>query len=108
MKPLKFDQSLIESILSGSKTTTWRLFDDKNLSEGDELDCINKQTGESFAHAAITRVFEKPLGEVTDEDYRGHERYTSDQEMYETFSKFYNRPVDKTTLVKIVEFKLVK
>jgi hypothetical protein len=32
MKTLKFYDNLIPLILSGEKTSTWRIFDDKNLS----------------------------------------------------------------------------
>jgi hypothetical protein len=37
MKTLKFRKTLSELILKGEKTATWRLFDDKNLKEGDEI-----------------------------------------------------------------------
>ena len=46
MKSLKFYKDSIGSILNGAKTSTWRLFDDKNLQVGDELKFINKETGD--------------------------------------------------------------
>jgi hypothetical protein len=45
MKTLKFTTELCEQILCGVKTATWRLFDDKDLPVGDELQFINKETG---------------------------------------------------------------
>jgi hypothetical protein len=34
MKTLKFKPHLVEQILTGTKTSTWRLFDDKNIMGG--------------------------------------------------------------------------
>ncbi|QQR79156.1 MAG: ASCH domain-containing protein [Candidatus Moraniibacteriota bacterium] len=56
MKTLKFTDSLSKLVLSGAKTSTWRMFDDKALSVGDELSFINKSTGEEFAQARIVTV----------------------------------------------------
>ena len=106
MKTLKFKSYLVEPILNKTKTATWRLFDDKNLSEGDKLEFINSDTMEKFAIATITAAAEKPFCELTDEDWAGHEKYNSDNEMYEAFSKFYNKKVDKNTPVKIISFVL--
>lgn len=54
MKTLKFTSHLSEKILKGDKTSTWRLFDDKDLKEEDELIFINKETNEEFGTAKIT------------------------------------------------------
>ena len=35
MKLVKFRDYLVPLVLSGEKDSTWRLFDDKGLSEGD-------------------------------------------------------------------------
>lgn len=59
-------------ILSGDKTTTWRLFDDKDLRVGDLFFCRNKETLEDICKAKITSCTEKELGKVTDDDYEGH------------------------------------
>jgi hypothetical protein len=41
MKKLKFRHHLVKEIVTGSKTVTWRLFDDKDLQVGDELELID-------------------------------------------------------------------
>ena len=56
MKTLKFTSPLAKMILDGSKTTTWRLFDDKDLQSGDKLDLQNCETGEDFAKAEILEI----------------------------------------------------
>ena len=74
MKTLKFAPNLIEKILSGEKTSTWRLFDDKDLQVGDELIFINKETLKEFGTAKITSLKVKTLGSLTDADWVGHEK----------------------------------
>jgi uncharacterized protein YhfF len=42
MKTLKFNHELAQLILAGEKTSTWRLYDDKDLSVDDEIKIIDK------------------------------------------------------------------
>lgn len=56
MKTLKFTSQLVDEILAGNKTSTWRLFDDKDLKNGDKLIFINKDTGDQFGTATITSL----------------------------------------------------
>lgn len=104
MKTLKFAPHLVEQILSGEKTSTWRLFDDKDLQESDELIFINKETGEQFGTATITSLKTKALGSLADDDWVGHERYASDEEMYASYRKYYGDKVDENSEVKILTF----
>jgi hypothetical protein len=106
MKTLKFTPELCEQILSGEKTSTWRLFDDKNLQVGDELDFVNKETGESIGVAKIMNLKVTSLGELTEEDWIGHERYNSEEEMYKAYRKYYGDKVTPETELKIIHFKL--
>ena len=106
-KTLKFMPHLVDLVLSGEKTTTWRLFDDKNLTKRDIITSIRRPELTPFAQAEIVGVVEKPLGKMAGEDLEGHEKYGSKEEMYQDYSKYYNRPVDGSTLVKIVKFKLL-
>lgn len=107
MKTLKFRRHLSELIKRGEKTSTWRLFDDKDLSMGDEVSFFIWETKEEFACAKLTDVKETTLGELTDDDWEGHERFSSDQEMYDTYYTYYNRKVDKNSPVKIIKFVLL-
>ena len=98
---------LIPLILNGQKTATWRLFDDKNLKEGEEVEFLNSEGGEKFATARLVKVLTKKLGELTRGDKEGHEKYKSDEQMYSTFSKYYLHPVKQNTEVKIIYFELI-
>lgn len=107
MKTLKFVEKLSKLILSGEKTTTWRLFDDKDLQVGDEVSFLVKETLEEFAKARLIEVKENIFGNLTADDFAGHEKYSSPVEMYQTFSEFYQREVDKNSPVKIIKFILL-
>lgn len=106
-KTIKFKSHLAELVAKGEKNTTWRLFDDKDLSEGDVVDLIVKETGQVFAQAELTKVWEKTLGTLDDADWEGHERFASEEEMYKTYKGYYGDRVDKDTVVKIIQFRLV-
>lgn len=107
MKSLKFRKYLSELILKGEKTTTWRIFDDKDIQVDDELSCLVWETKEEFAKAKVVFVREVPFKDLTQEDLEGHEKFSSDKEMYETYSKYYNQEVTENTIVKIIKFKLI-
>lgn len=100
MKLVKFRDYLVPLVLSGQKNSTWRLFDDKDLSIGDDVELCEFGKDDSFATARITKVIEKPFGELKDDDKEGHETFSTDYEMYKTYSGYYN------TNVKIIWFKL--
>jgi len=106
IKTLKFAHNLVEKILCGTKTVTWRLFDDKNLTAGDRLEFVDSDTGKKFAEAEIIKVREKKLGEVEENDFEGHERYEDNNEMLRTYKRYYGERADWNTVVKIIEFKL--
>ncbi|MFA6551874.1 MAG: ASCH domain-containing protein [Candidatus Paceibacterota bacterium] len=106
IKTLKFDSNLVPLVLSGEKNTTWRMFDDKNISTGDVLTFINKETGKEFAVATVTKVKEKELNKITDKDFDGHEKFESKEKMFEIYRKYYGNKVTQETIVKIIKFKL--
>ena len=104
MKTLKFEPKLCELILNGTKTATWRFFDEKDLRIGDTLQFITKETGEVFGTAVITDVYVKTLGTLNEADWAGHEGYPSEEIMYQTYRGYYGDKVNENTEVKIVRF----
>jgi hypothetical protein len=106
-KIVKFRPYLIDLILKGEKTSTWRLFDDKNLSVGDEITLMNWTTKEIFAKATITKVKEKTLGTLQNKDWQGHEKFNSEKAMYKEYQKYYpNKIVNENTIVKMIWFEI--
>jgi len=107
MKTLKFQHLLAEEIISGRKTTTWRLFDDKDLKIGDIIYLLYWETKEKFADAEIVSIYEKKFSEIEEKDFEGHERFENEKEMLETYKKYYGDRVDWNTIIKIIKFKLI-
>jgi hypothetical protein len=106
MKRLKFSELLPVLILSGQKNTTWRINDDKNIEVGDTISlCYND--GREFAKAEVIQVKETTFENLTEEDKKGHEKFSSDEEMYETYSRYYKMEVTPKTKVKIIKFRLL-
>ena len=114
MKIIKFRPALAQLIMDGKKTTTWRLFDDKDLQVGDIVEMrVRNDAGEvspeAFNHAVIAEVVEKPIKDLDDCDWEGHERFPSEEAMYAAYRTYYpGKEVGPDTLVKILHFLPLK
>ena len=110
MKTLKLDHNLAQEVLRGTKTSTWRLYDDKDLSVNDELRIIDKvKAGDPASWrvigvARINSVVQKRLQDVSDDDYEGHNQYANRQAMIDAFRNYYGPQVNEDTVVKIIRF----
>ncbi|MFC1697677.1 ASCH domain-containing protein [Nanoarchaeota archaeon] len=105
-KMLKFADPLPEMIMDGSKDTTWRIDDDKNISIDDHLSCCYVN-GKEFAQAYVEWVKMTRFGLLTDDDKEGHEPFDSDEEMYATYSRYYNKEVTPSTKLKVVRYNKI-
>jgi hypothetical protein len=108
MKSLKFRPYLVPKVLSGEKHSTWRLFDDKDIQQGEEVELLEFVTNRHFADARVSKVIEKPFGDLTAADKEGHEEFATDEEMYQVYSTYYKTDVTPDTPVKIIWFELKK
>ncbi|MBU4502001.1 MAG: ASCH domain-containing protein, partial [Nanoarchaeota archaeon] len=106
MKILKFEKRFIQPILEREKTTTWRMFDDKNLTEGDKIILTNQENGEEFCKAKIVDVKEKQLKDINEDYYEGHESFESIEKICSKFSEYYNKEVNQEDKIKIIRFVL--
>lgn len=106
-KTIKFRDYLAKLILEGKKDITWRLFDEKNLQKGDTVDLINWNNGEKFGEGILTDIWEKKMNELNDNDFDGHEKFASTEEMYQTYRKYYGDKIGPDTIVKVIRFKLL-
>ena len=110
MKKLKLDHELAQLVLAGEKTSTWRMFDDKDLTVNDELQFIDKvdpaapQTWRVIGTGRINRIIEKRLGDITDEDYEGHEPHESPQARLQAYRGYYGDRVSMDTPIKMLHF----
>jgi ribonuclease HI len=110
MKTLKLDHELAQLVEQGSKTSTWRLYDDKDLSVNDTVQLIDKvepsnpATWKVIGVAHIDSIIQKRLGDITEEDYDGHEQFANPGVMLETYRRYYGPQVDMQTALKIIRF----
>ncbi len=106
LKRLKFSEPLPKLILSGEKNTTWRVNDDKNIVVGDQLSLCGID-GTEFVKAIVISVRETTFGALTEEDKKGHEEFVSEQQLYDTYSKYYSLKVTPRTPLKVIKFLLL-
>lgn len=113
MKKLKLDHAQAELVLSGQKTSTWRLFDDKGLAVNDDVTLIDKvkpnepQTWRVIGVARIVRIIEKRIKDITEEDYNGdysHEPHESREARLALYRSRYGDNVDDETPIKMIDF----
>lgn len=92
--------------MKGKKTTTWRLFDDKNLKSKDKLELIDRDSDESFGKAVIIDIQEKKIKDLTDQELKNH-GYASLGDMLDSHRVYYGHRVNLQSEVKIIKFKLL-
>jgi len=114
MKTLKFDHELANLIKTGQKFSTWRMFDDKDLSVNDEVKIIDKkdpkdpQSWQIIGVARITEVVEKRIEDVSEGEIKADRGYAGKKEMLQTYQKYYGNKVTSSTPVKIIYFDFEK
>jgi len=112
MKSIKFNHDLAMMVRDGSKTATWRIYDDKNISVNDEIELIDKvdpqnpSSWTALGYARVDRIIEKRLGDITDVDYEGHETFETPEAMLEQYQAYYGPEVTLQTPVKMIHFSL--
>lgn len=110
MKSLKFDHDLAQMIVAGKKSSTWRFFDDKDLSVDDKIEVIDKvnetlpKTWRVIGYGKVTEVVEKKFSNVTVRDMQRHEIFDSQEKMFETYRGRYGNRVTPDSVLKIVYF----
>jgi ribonuclease HI/uncharacterized protein YqfB (UPF0267 family) len=107
MNKLKFSSELVPQIVDEKYTTTWRLFDDKNISIGDIVELVNSQTNEVFAKAEVVSITQKYLKDINDYDMKNHKKYDSLDSIISDFKRFYGDAVNAELIVKMYDFKIL-
>lgn len=111
MKTLPLDHTLAEFVLKGDKSSIWRFFDDQDLRVDDEAILIDKvdaqdsKTWRSIGIAKITKVIEKHLRDITEQDVSNDEQLSSPEQMLEMYRRYYGATISLDTPVKILFFR---
>jgi ribonuclease HI len=109
MKTLKFDHTEAQLVLQGRAVATARLFDEKDLSVGDEVRFIDKVTPAReeawrvFGRGRVMRIIEKPLRDLSAED-RGALGVENNDDIFTAFAAIYGAVVKNDTVAKIIYF----
>jgi ribonuclease HI len=112
MKTLKLDHSLAEMVRRGDKTSTWRIYDDKDIRVNDKIELLDKvnpqdpSTWQPVGTARVDMIVEKRLGEINRADFEGHEEFSSRDEMLKAYQKYYGPQVTFETAIKMIHFTL--
>lgn len=113
MKKLKLDHDQAQLVLSGRKTTTWRLFDDKDLRVDDEVLLVDKVVGndpntwQAIGVATVDQVAERRLIDLSEEEVVRQGGYASKADMLRQYRIYYGPNVSWQTPVKAVSFHFV-
>lgn len=103
MKALKFSPQQSREILAGKRTSSWRMFDEKDLQSGDEILILSDTSKEPIGSGSITKVRTKTLLSTTPEE-RAAQGFDDEQRMLDTLRDQFGHKVDWDTEVKIVSF----
>lgn len=110
MKTLKLDHKLAKDVLKGTKTSTWRIYDDKDISVDDDIELIDKVDGlepstwRVIGRAHVNAVLSKRIEDLTDQDMKESHQYSSVDEVMNEFRRYYGEGVNEQTPVKIIHF----
>jgi len=110
MKTLKLDHNLAILVGKGEKTSTRRMYDDKNLSVNDDVQLIDKvdpnnpATWRPIGIVRINTVIQKRLGDLDASDFERHEPVLTGSRLLEYYQKIYGTQVTLDTPIKIVRF----
>lgn len=112
MKMLKLNHAEALAIQSG-KRTTWRLFDDKDLSVNDVVQLVDKvkpgepETWKIIGVAQVMKITEKQVAELSALELE-EQNFSSKKALIDDFSFFYSRKVTPETVVKVVSFNFTQ
>jgi ribonuclease HI len=111
MKVLKLNHDFAEQVILGKANATWRINDDKDLHVNDivrlvdKVEPLNPSTWVEIGIARITRVLEKQLGKVIQQDLTENEKLLPIDELLKVYRTYYGPQVNSETPVKIISFE---
>lgn len=102
-KKLIFGRPYPPILFTGEKNRTFRVTGGERYNVGDLIElCL--EDGKAFARAVVSRKTRKTFSELEERDWQGHERFSSDEEMYLTYSNWQGFPVTPETSLDIIEY----
>ncbi|HSW65888.1 MAG TPA: ribonuclease HI family protein [Bacillota bacterium] len=112
MKSLKLEHSVAQRVQRGDITSTWRLYDDKDLSVNDQVALIDKvdpknpATWKLVGIAHIDTVVQKRIRDLEEADYAAAELGGKMDNILASLRQYYGPQVDLSTPVKIIRYTI--
>jgi hypothetical protein len=103
-KKLIFGPPYPSILFTGEKTKTFRVTGGNRYQIGDLVSLCTPEK-EEFAQAAIFSKTRKRFYDLTTSDWKGHETFASEREMYIIYSNWQGFPVGGATPLDIIEYK---
>jgi len=107
LKKLRFADPMPQILFTGEKNKTFRVTRGERYQIGDNISLCYVD-GEEFAQATITNNYIKTFKELTPEDWNGHERFVSDEEMYAIYSKWEGFRIGPETELRVICYENFK
>jgi len=104
LKKLTFAPPYPLILLTGEKTKTFRVTRGERYQVGDELSMVFLD-GKEFAQATVSDNYQRQFKTLTPEDWQGHERFSSDKEMYDIYSNWEGFRVGPETNLRVICWK---
>lgn len=114
MKTLKLNHTVAEALRKNAHSSTWRIYDDKDIRVNDKIELIDKvdphkpESWRSVGTARVDAVEEKRLEDFTKTDLKAHSFFGTHEEMLKTSRSYYGSSVSFETPVKIIRFTLLE
>lgn len=109
MNKIGFASELVEPVLKGEKTVTYRLGDKffLNFSEGLVVEAVNSGADTVFANLKILELKKVPLKEIPLNQV-GHDSYSSVDELVSDIQKNYpHEHVSADSIISVVCFEVI-
>ena len=104
LKQLIFAPPYPEILFNGIKNRTFRVTGGGKFAVGDWLSFVYPDLVE-FAQAQLADKYRKSFENLTDEDWKGHERFKSESEMYKIYSAWEGFQIGPKTEVDILVYR---
>lgn len=110
MKQLKFSHKAAQLINSGDKRSTFRMFDDKDISVNDEIEIIDKvdpnrpSTWRPICIVKVNSVIQKRLSNIDSDDLTKYDIYPTFDKLLHAMKIYYGNRFNAESTIKIISF----
>ena len=105
MEKLYFAAPYPPILFTGEKYKTFRLAGSSDKYSIGDLVSMCYPDDEEFAQSVVCSKYRKKFKDLTEEDWKGHERFESEETMYKTYENWNKRKIGPETEMDIIVYK---